>query len=99
MKTEIFNNQELNNYISMALTGYYPLFESYWLKDLTFRKISINTANKNVKLVFSKISRHKSSDRKRMAINLMPEEDRKVFIQSFMKLVEHNILERTRTLQ
>ena len=100
MKSTIFNSQELNNYISMAITGYYPLFESTWLMESkTKKRMSVARANKNVKDVFTKIARHRSSDRKKMAINLMPEDERKLFIQSFMKLVEYNTLEKSRTLQ
>lgn len=100
MKSAGFDSQELNNYISMAITGYYPLFESTWLKDSnTLNRMSINKANKNVRDVFTKISRHKSSDRKKMAITLMPDNERQLFVQSFLKLVDYNTLEKTRTLQ
>lgn len=100
MNTANFNSQELNNYISMAITGHYPLFESNWLMQSKIQKrLSINKANKNVKEVFTKIARHKSCDRKKMAITLMPEDERIKFVQSFMRLVEYSILENTRTLQ
>jgi hypothetical protein len=101
MQTGSFNAQELKNYISMATTGHFPLFDTHWLSSPTqsSRKMSFRKANKNVKDVFTKLARHKSSDRKKMAIGLLSEEDRTLFVQSFMKLVECEILENTRTLQ
>lgn len=103
MESVSYSNQELKSYIEIASTGHYPLFDPSWLNqekiEIAHSKMSIRNANKNVKEVFKKISRHHSVNRKKMAIELMNQDDRQVFIQSFLKLVEYNILENTRTLQ
>lgn len=101
MESASYNPRELKNYIEIASTGHYPLFDTEWLNhnDNTLAQMSIRNANKNVKEVFKKISRHRNVNRKRMAIELMKRNERQLFVQSFLKLVEYNILENTRTLQ
>jgi hypothetical protein len=103
MESVSYSARELKNYIEIASTGHYPLFDPSWLNQKAEQseaiKISIRNANQNVKKVFKNISRHHSVDRKKMAIELMDQKDRQIFVQSFLKLVEYNVLENTRTLQ
>jgi DNA-nicking Smr family endonuclease len=93
-------NNEMKNYLNLAKTGYYPLFFSDWLnsdiKDaepMTFRM-----ANRNVREVFKKLSKHRSSERKKIALTGLEEKERKIFIRSFIKVVEHDLLKDIKSL-
>lgn len=101
MESRSYNPQELKNYIKIARTGHYPLFEPSWLAQGkgNYSKMTIRNANQNVKEVFQKISRHRSVERKKMAIERMDHNERQDFVQSFIKLVEYNVLENCKTLQ
>lgn len=93
-------NNEMKNYLNLAKTGYYPLFFAHWLNDdlketepLTFR-----VANRNVRDVFKKLSKHRSSERKKTALIGLEDKERKIFIRSFIKVVEHDLLKDLKSL-
>jgi len=94
------SSNDIKSYIEMAQIGHYPLFHDQWLSDdmKSAAPISFRLANKNVKETFEKLSRHRSCERKKTVISALAEGERKMFVQSFMKVVEHNILKDLKTL-
>ncbi len=94
--------QELKSLISMAQTGYYPLFFKEWIDDSLgenyYQKINMVRAKKNIISTLGKLSKHKSLDRKKMALLQLAPKERKQFIQSFFKMIEYNTLENIKEL-
>ena len=92
---------DFKNYVQMAKTGHYPLFNRAWLEDsLEERKpVSYKIASDKVKNVFNQLARHKSLNKKQTAIMGMDRLTREDFIQSFFKIVEHETLRDIDSLQ
>lgn len=94
--------KEYRNYIKIAKTGHYDLFPSNWLEETLKENNKLprySIANKNVKKVFEKLSKHKNLDRKKTLLLSLPEIERKEFIRSFYALVENTTFEGNHTLQ
>lgn len=91
--------EDVRNYVNIALTGHYPLFFNEWIAQ-SFSEESINyrQANKNVRLIFKKMQRHKSTSRKKEFLSCLKEDERETFIQSFFKVVEYNHLQKYKEL-
>lgn len=90
----------LKGYIDLAKTGHYPLFFEEWL-DGSLKEpkaISYTNANRNVKELFGKMSKHRSVERKKTLLTSLPQTEREEFIQSFFKLVERDILKDLKNL-
>lgn len=87
-------NNEMKNYLQLAKTGHYPLFFQEWIQaDIREGDpLSFRVANKNVRETFKKLSKHRSSERKKIALTGLDEKERKIFIRSFIKVVEHDLL-------
>lgn len=92
VKTDVKN--QISNYVQLAKTGHYPLFFGEWLsaglKD--DKKIAYTKANKKVKEIFEKLEKHRSESRKQTYLMSLSDKERTEFIQSFYKVVEHNII-------
>ena len=93
-------NNEMKNYLQMAQTGHYPLFFEHWLSDdlKESEPLSFRIADRNVKEIFKKLSRHRSTERKKTALIGLSENERKKFVRSFIKVVEHNLLKDIKSL-
>lgn len=93
--------KDYNNYLTLGMTGHYPLFFQSWVKDShkSIQKINIKKANHNVAHVFNQLAKHKSLEKKKTALIGMDKLSREEFIRSFFKVVEHKSLEGTKTLQ
>lgn len=93
VKPELIQN-EISNYIKLAKTGHYPLFFGEWINDglKDDKKIAVSRANKKVKEIFERLSTHRSETRKQTYLMSLSDEERTEFIQSFYKVVEHNII-------
>jgi len=96
---EIQVSNLLKSYIDSAKIGHYPLFFEDWLKDESWQKqIAFREANKNIKDVFKKLSKHRTTDKKKTALIGLEKNERDVFINSFFRVVEHNILKDLKSL-
>lgn len=93
-------NNEMKNYLNLAKTGHYPLFFEDWINSdiRDGEPLSFRVANRNVRDVFKKLSKHRSSERKKVALIGLSENDRKIFIRSFIKVVEHDLLKDLKSL-
>lgn len=92
-------NNLMKSYIDAAKIGHYPLFFEDWLKDSSWQKqIAYRQANKNIKDVFKKLSKHRSADRKKTALIGLEKKERDEFINSFFRVVEHNLLKDIKSL-
>ena len=99
-----FSNSSVNNsmkgYISLAKTGHYPLFFDEWIEGSLKKPkaISLHCANKNVKALFKKLSKHRSVERKKILLTSLEPSEREEFIHSFLKMVERDILKDLKSL-
>tara|TARA_B100001971_G_C18268036_1_gene596540 strand:- start:115795 stop:116094 length:300 start_codon:yes stop_codon:yes gene_type:complete len=92
-------NNLLKHYIDAAMIGHNTLFFEDWLKEHKWdRTIAYRTANKNVRDTFKKLSRHRSTDRKKIALTSLDKNEREIFINSFYRVVEHNLLKDLKSL-
>jgi len=106
MSQKQYQNQthkDLNTLISMAQTGYFPLFSKEWIDDSLsnqdyYLKINMVRAKKNILGTLKKLSRHSNFDRKKMALLQLTKKERTVFIQSFFKIIEYKTLEKIKDL-
>lgn len=100
MKNTPSINNSLKGYIELAKTGHYPLFFQEWLDGSMkeARPISFTSANKNVKELFKKLSKHRTIEKKKTALISLNELEREEFIRSFFKVVERDILKDLKSL-
>ncbi|MBG60541.1 MAG: hypothetical protein CMJ16_08800 [Peredibacter sp.] len=93
-------SNSIKNYIDMAKTGHCPLFFSEWLDGplQSSQALTYRSAKRNVGEVFSKLSKHRSIERKKTMVESFSDQERAEFIQSFFKLVERDILQDLKTL-
>ena len=83
--------------IMLGIHGHFPLFLDEWIQDPTikekrFAKISGNERAKAKKL-FSRVSKHKSLEHKKIVVLSMSDDERTLFIKAFFKIVEGKILD------
>ncbi|MCT4640646.1 MAG: hypothetical protein N4A33_00010 [Bacteriovoracaceae bacterium] len=93
--------EDINAYVEIAKNGYLPLFFNEWINqgDYTSTKITYKKANSHIKDIFKKLSKHRTFEKKKTAILGMPEDERKLFLSSFAKVVEYNKLKENILLQ
>lgn len=93
--------EEFKNYITMAKTGHYPLFNIEWFEKSASMQnpLSYKAATNNVESIFKNLARHKSLSKKQTAVLAMSTETREEFIRSFFKMVEHETLRDIEQLQ
>lgn len=91
---------EMKSYINLASLGHFPLFFNEWLAEGVNdgEPLSYRVANRNVREVFKRLSRHRTQAKKKTALTSFNDHERKVFIKSFIKVVEHNVLKDMTTL-
>jgi hypothetical protein len=83
--------------ISLGVQGFYPLFLDVWLNDPTikekrFSKIT-GVERAKAKKLFSKVSKHRSLEHKKIIVCSMNDDDRALFMKAFFKIVEGKILD------
>jgi hypothetical protein len=83
--------------INLGVSGHFPLFLDIWLsnpsiKDLRFSKIT-GVERTKAKKLFSRVSKHRSLEHKKVVVQAMSDEERSLFIKAFLKLVEGKILD------
>jgi len=91
---------EMKSYIQLASAGHFPLFFTEWIEEGLESKqpMSYQIANRNVRDVFKNLSRHKTQQKKKTALIGLDKLERDVFVQSFVKVVEHSLLKDLKNL-
>ncbi|MGK0367671.1 MAG: hypothetical protein ACI9QD_000809 [Thermoproteota archaeon] len=92
------SHDELRSLINLGSNGVYPLFYREWVQDsfkTKVKHISYKDAKSSVKAQLARLQRHRSLDRKKTALMQLSNEERSHFIQSFIRLVEFNIIDNT----
>jgi len=83
--------------IHLGTQGHFPLFHDLWIKDpelkeKKFHKIT-GLERARAKKLFQKVSKHRQLDHKKTVLLSMGEDDRKLFMKAFFRLVEGKILD------
>ena len=83
--------------IQLGTVGFFPLFHDIWLNDpdvkqKRFQKIT-GVERARAKMLFQLVSKHRQLEHKKTVLQSMCDEDRKLFIKAFFKLVEGKILD------
>lgn len=83
--------------IQLGTLGHFPLFHDLWiedpeLKEKKFHKIT-GLERARAKKLFQKVSKHRQLDHKKTVLQSMGEDDRKLFMKAFFRLVEGKILD------
>jgi hypothetical protein len=93
-------NNEMKSYLSLASSGHFPLFFKEWLEEgvNSGGPMSFQVANRNVRDAFKKLSRHRTEEKKKTALTGLAKDERDIFVKSFIKMVEHNMLKDMTTL-
>ena len=83
--------------INLGTVGHYPLFHDLWMsdpeiKEKRFQKIT-GIERARVKKLFQQVSKHRQLEHKKTVLQSMNDEDRKLFMKAFFKLVEGKILD------
>lgn len=91
---------EMKSYIQLASAGHMPLFFSEWLEESTLNPtpLSFRVADKNVREVFKKLSKHRTEQKKITALTGLDKKERDLFVNSFIKVVEHSLMKDLKTL-
>ena len=96
------NTIKLESLIQLGSSGHYPLFFDQCLKECLYSKekghISYKDAKIKVKAALKKLEKHKSIERKKIALMSFEEKERQNFIKSFIKMVEFEILDHYKDL-
>lgn len=95
--------QGLDQLIEAGSSGYYPLFYQDWILEsysdvAEVKRMSFSRAAETVHRVYKQIERHSSIERKKVAIQALKNDERKDFVLSFIKMVEHRTLDKLREL-
>jgi len=93
-------SNEMKSYINLGQYGHYPLFFKEWLEDGVHysEPMSYRVANRNVREVFKKLAKHRTEEKKKTLLSALNDDERNLFIKSFVKVVEHNVLKDVKTL-
>ncbi len=83
--------------IHLGTTGHFPLFHELWIndpdvKEKRFQKIT-GIERARAKKLFQQVSKHRQLEHKKTVIQSMNDDDRKLFMKAFFKLVEGKILD------
>ncbi len=84
--------------IHLGTVGHFPLFHDLWMndpdmKEKRFQKIS-GLERARAKKLFQQVSKHRQLEHKKIVLISMKDEDRKIFMKAFFKLVEGKILDK-----
>ena len=94
--------ESMNALIHLGTTGHFPLFHEIWLsdpdiKEKKFQKIT-GQEKARAKKLFQQVSKHRKLEHKITVLLSMNDEDRKLFVKAFFKMVEVKILDQKREL-
>ncbi len=89
--------QSMKALIHLGTFGHFPLFHECWLSDpelgdKRFLKIT-GIERARAKKLFQIVSKHRKLEHKKTVLISMEDNDRKIFMKAFFKLVEGRILD------
>ena len=88
----------MKSLIEIGSKGFFPLFYPEWIKPHLFNKSrKLNLTKKDqvkLRFIMQKLAQHKNIERKRTVLHALSENDRNLFIHSFLAMVESKILEK-----
>ena len=89
-------DHSLKSLIKLGVEGHFPLFQKSWIKNVNIKHPqSMSTLQKNtVSKITKRLAKHSKLDRKKTILLTLPPDDRTLFIESFMGIVETIILEK-----
>lgn len=93
--------EEINELINLGVIGQYPLFFKEWINDGIKSNsdiLSNKNADQNIYQTIEKLSKHKSYERKKIALMGLDENERNQFVSSFFKVIEGKMLEEIKEL-
>ena len=98
------NEQSIRSLIDMGTKGYFPLFQPEWIQEIFHENQTkgpkLTSAEKNkAKSIMQDLVKHNTLERKKIVLHAMEEQERKVFVKAFMKMVEGKILDEKVGLQ
>lgn len=91
---------DINTLVEWGTNGHFPLFYSQWLVEFCELEITkkskkqIRTEKKRFQELVKMINKHRNIERKKTLIMSLSDEDRKLFINNFLTMVEAKILDR-----
>ncbi len=84
----------IHYYLQLGRSGQFPLFFKDWLEKVNMiqKKSKSRKSIRLLKKYFKKIEKHKTIDKKRIAISAMSDDERFEFLNSFFHAIEEEIL-------
>lgn len=80
--------------VEMGTRGYFPILTSEWINQVSKEPRKLNLKEKKkAKTITQRLLQHRSFERQKTVLLTLSEEDRKLFIQSFFKMVEGKVLD------
>ena len=100
LTTPAQNKDLLGELLGLAALGQHPLFHRDWIHESfsANQRLSFARATRIVEEGMKRLERHNTWDRKQTALGAFPDTDRRVFIQSFFKMVEYKTLDQLKEL-
>ncbi len=97
MEIQYRPEESMKALIHLGTQGHFPLFHSSWLtdpelKEKKFHKIT-GLERARAKKLFNRVSKHRQLEHKKTVVLSMLDDDRKLFMKAFFKLVEGKILD------
>lgn len=95
-----FNHRGLNSIISLGLTGYYPLFDSDWIKkvqSVSQKKLTVKEKQK-VHKVINKLKNTDGLEKKRTIFSSQSEEDQVLFMKAFTDFIAGKTIDENQEL-
>ena len=97
MEIQYRPEESMKALIHLGTKGHFPLFHELWMKDPAikenkFHKIT-GQERARAKKLFQRVSKHRQLEHKKTVLLSMVDEDRKLFMKAFFKLVEGKILD------
>lgn len=93
--------KSLKSLIELGVKGYFPLFHPSWTEEIYSKDKEYLTKKdrKKAKEIMNRLLNHRGIERKKIILLSLKEEERKLFIRSFMDMVEDKIIDKKPELQ
>ena len=95
-------NHELKSLLELAQNGHYPLFYTEWIVDSFKKTEKMNLSPHDIQHLFNDIltrmAQHKKIDRKRTVLHALKDSERRLFVRTFLGIVEDKYLDQSSQL-
>ncbi len=97
MKINSNDENSLTSLIKLAMMGHFPIFNKSWLESAYDQRIeNITTQHKIItERIIQRLARFKNINEKKAVLSRLSEGDKKIFIQTFLYMLEKKILDST----